>query len=283
MTGYLQRIASSAISPGGSVRPVAGTVFSPSRYRAALGPSVAEQDIMSARPDDMDARRGSVRPAAREPAPVPGALRGPQEAKPGNRPAPEAPLEIYPLKAAVARGEGRPPAEAQPGTDRDPAARPEVARSPEPGLRVRRADDGAEAGSAERRAARPRDEEPPAGSPDAGRQAGEADTPRSGTGPRDAFKERPFAPVVAVDFRTQATSDGGPAGPAGSSRLAAGREHNREGRVRAAPSEADEINIHIGRIEVTAAQQPLRPAAPKAHRKAPSLEEYLRRRSGRIP
>jgi hypothetical protein len=44
----------------------------------------------------------------------------------------------------------------------------------------------------------------------------------------------------------------------------------------------DEIEINIGRIEVTAAPPPLRAAAPKTQRKAPSLDDYLRRRNGII-
>ena len=45
--------------------------------------------------------------------------------------------------------------------------------------------------------------------------------------------------------------------------------------------EPDEIQIHIGRIEVTAVPPPVaRPVAPPT-RKGPSLDEYLSRRDGR--
>ncbi len=45
--------------------------------------------------------------------------------------------------------------------------------------------------------------------------------------------------------------------------------------------EPDEIQIHIGRIEVTAVPQ-TQPSTPaRAARKAPTLDEYLRRRDGR--
>jgi hypothetical protein len=45
---------------------------------------------------------------------------------------------------------------------------------------------------------------------------------------------------------------------------------------------ADDIQIHIGRIEVTAVQPaPARAAPAKPQRRAPSLDEYLRRRDGR--
>jgi hypothetical protein len=51
--------------------------------------------------------------------------------------------------------------------------------------------------------------------------------------------------------------------------------------VHSSPSQSDDIQIHIGRIEVVAVpQQAPRPAAP-ATRKGISLDEYLSRRNGR--
>jgi hypothetical protein len=51
--------------------------------------------------------------------------------------------------------------------------------------------------------------------------------------------------------------------------------------AQSAAREADEVRIHIGRIEVTAvAPAPARPAAPMPRHKAPSLEDYLKRRNG---
>jgi len=46
----------------------------------------------------------------------------------------------------------------------------------------------------------------------------------------------------------------------------------------AAASAHDEIQIHIGRIEVTAIPPPARPAAQKPANNGPSLQEYLKRR-----
>jgi translation initiation factor IF-2 len=289
MTAYLQRMAASAIKPGGSVRPVAGTVFSPSRYRASREPAVVDEDILSARPGEMDARPGSApRPEARRAAPLPGALRSPPEAGPGSRPAPAAPLEADARGPAALRTQGRAPSGAHREADRGPAAGPGSGHAPGPGLAAGRAGEAAgragEAGGhgpGERPAALARDgargREPDAV---AGKEGGAARIPRSGSGPG----ERPFAPVVAVDFRTQAASGRSPAGPAVSPGPGAGRGPGRDGGAPAAPRDPGEINIHIGRIEVTASAPPaLRPAAPKAHRKAPSLEEYLRRRGGRTP
>lgn len=47
------------------------------------------------------------------------------------------------------------------------------------------------------------------------------------------------------------------------------------------PRDPDEIQIHIGRIEVTAVPPPQVKAAPAPTRKSPSLDEYLKRRPGR--
>jgi hypothetical protein len=53
-----------------------------------------------------------------------------------------------------------------------------------------------------------------------------------------------------------------------------------EGRLTRAEREPDEIQIHIGRIEVTAVQ-PSAPRAPTPPDKAISLDAYLERRNGR--
>jgi hypothetical protein len=50
---------------------------------------------------------------------------------------------------------------------------------------------------------------------------------------------------------------------------------------RGARREPDEVHIHIGRIEVTAAPPAPRPVAAPAARKAMSLDEYLARNGGR--
>jgi len=54
-----------------------------------------------------------------------------------------------------------------------------------------------------------------------------------------------------------------------------------DGRSTRAEKHPDEIQIHIGRIEVTAVQ-PAAPRAPKALDKGISLDAYLERRNGRL-
>ena len=53
------------------------------------------------------------------------------------------------------------------------------------------------------------------------------------------------------------------------------------GRAQSAQREADEIHIHIGRIEVAAAAQPAPRPTAAAARRSLNLDEYLRRGNGR--
>lgn len=67
----------------------------------------------------------------------------------------------------------------------------------------------------------------------------------------------------------------------GSLRPSAGTKDARTARnSTAADRQTDEIQIHIGRIEVTAVHPPA-PRAPKARDKEISLDSYLKRRDGR--
>jgi hypothetical protein len=116
---------------------------------------------------------------------------------------------------------------------------------------------------------------------------------RSGDRPeRGSLKARPEitgAPpeqiVETAHRETNADQDFRKVGASMSTRLTfASIEKERIGsrRARQAGREPDEIQIHIGRIEVTAMQ----PAASagtttKPRRSAPSLDEYLRRRDGK--
>jgi hypothetical protein len=50
--------------------------------------------------------------------------------------------------------------------------------------------------------------------------------------------------------------------------------------ARSRAAEPNDVAIHIGRIEVTAVQPAPVPAPPKPPRRAPSLDEYLKRRNG---
>ena len=86
---------------------------------------------------------------------------------------------------------------------------------------------------------------------------------------------RPYAPLISGDFV--------PASPP----VAAFRPSKNSSADSSQPFSpslraTDDIQIHIGRIEVTAVQpSPARVAPARPQRRAPSLDEYLRRRDGR--
>jgi hypothetical protein len=81
----------------------------------------------------------------------------------------------------------------------------------------------------------------------------------------------PRGPADAVDARRQA-AERRTALP-----VAASRPPARSAARPDAQREPDEIQIHIGRIEVTAMPPPVAPRAVKAQRRGLSLDEYLKR------
>ncbi len=93
-------------------------------------------------------------------------------------------------------------------------------------------------------------------------------------------RTKPLDLRTAIDLLMQPSwSDATLPVPAAHSAARAGREETAR-RGLQPQREPDEITINIGRIEVAAVQQIVRPAAAPA-RKAMSLDEYLKRGSGR--
>jgi hypothetical protein len=89
-----------------------------------------------------------------------------------------------------------------------------------------------------------------------------------------------YSPLVLERSAPRSTPQALPAPPTRS----AGQTQSNRGlarQQRPPPHDTDEIQIHIGRIEVTAVPPPPVKAAPAPTRKSPSLDEYLKRRPGR--
>jgi hypothetical protein len=102
--------------------------------------------------------------------------------------------------------------------------------------------------------------------------------------PAAASFERSFAPLVPASGQSESAPRHARDDPAHWSRFVA-THRERTAIMDAARHRADEpdnIEIHIGRIEVTAVQPaPVRPTPTRPPRHAPSLEDYLKRRNGR--
>jgi hypothetical protein len=98
-----------------------------------------------------------------------------------------------------------------------------------------------------------------------------------------------FVPIILDRVSTTALSDSDKPAKVftqGEVQAASGRVNGRRqaGQISIAPSaqqQADDIQIHIGRIEVVAIPQPAPRPAPAPTRKGLSLDEYLSRRNGR--
>ena len=241
MSGYLQRLASRATRPEANVRPLVNPFAGPARSTQI--PELQEENLFQdivAEHED-EPRQISTRPEATAEG---------QEDTRGRRPIPcnnplkselEPPFRPLLQESAIDLSASR----------NDPAAphpareRPIVASSVEHVVR-------------EQPQSRAADEDSKPGKTVTRKQVGPQPT-RGGIVPRTVPDETRVSGTVAPLRRDQ------------------------PGRVRASkpsPPEVDEILINIGRIEVTAVQQPVqRTAAPV--RKAISLDEYLSRRNGR--
>jgi hypothetical protein len=99
-----------------------------------------------------------------------------------------------------------------------------------------------------------------------------------------------YKPLVAEEFILKSTSEANRLSPIRtldedkivSSLPGPGRPAPLPATAHSAPSHVDDIQIHIGRIEVVAIPQAAPRPAPAPTRKGVSLDEYLHRRNGRV-
>ncbi len=214
MSGYLQRLATAARNPGGSIHPLLGSVFSPARPIETEESPVGEEEIAS--------------PAARRSA----------EPISPDRLSPE--THFKPLVTAT---QATLSSDVINNTEVEVPSRAEVPKALVPEIPV-----------AQTKAVRvPESGEPSKTAPAAG------DRPKVDSG---------YQPIVArSNFERFAMAD-----------LARSRPDQVPPQSRRTEiSRRDEVQIHIGRIEVTAVPPaPDRPA-PRSPRKALDLGEYLKR------
>jgi hypothetical protein len=273
MTGYLQRMADSALRPGRAIRPMLGSLFGPADSAAASETPALEENVLSSTVD---------------------------------RPAPMRPSADAAPSAPMVRSAPSTPVRSAPSASDDRAAAPYVplvARAPETASEIEQpamaqhtsnplptAQHTLNPSSTAQRTSNPlptppsaaSDNDEPGGRPM--RLAAEAaPPPRQAPSAADTVETlRPAHPVSAIarlprpaDVRAKprAAVAFSPAQPRG-------RFHDAQ----AVSAQGDDIQIHIGRIEVTAVRPaPASQPAGKTRRAAPSLDEYLRRRDGRAP
>jgi hypothetical protein len=89
----------------------------------------------------------------------------------------------------------------------------------------------------------------------------------------------PYQPLIAASQQTAPRLQPRESPPTSAAARTSGSEAAR--RAQPAQREADEIHIHIGRIEVAAIAQPSPRPAAAAARRSLNLDEYLRRGNGR--
>ena len=270
MKGYLQRLAASAVQAVGPVHPVLQPIFSAgleasSRDRPDLdesGRSDADTPLQSRERAAEPQRQSSPSHASEPPA--------------ANAPTPVRELRAPPLIRAHAIAAAPTPSDVRPGLPPrrhrdDPDDAKQRAKGPDraPTDSIRpssppptRAD----------RAPPPSDSGAPQTAAD---KDGDGDT---GSHRRQASSERAFIPLLASVTRADEPAPAHiarpPAAPARAPRLIQNE--------RSAASEPNEVQIHIGRIEVTAIQPaPARPAAGPPRRSGMSLDDYLKQRNGR--
>jgi hypothetical protein len=268
MSGYLQRMVSSAMSPGGSIRPILGSVFSPTTYRST--------------PEDIRGK-GSVSSS----------LIGTEHA---------APLADRGLEPGLS---------ADPVPEETTIFNPSVNESPQRSVRSRLSSLDMSMGDV-------RSDEPPNPTSQhkyeivtkgAGLQPlSRTVTPVSGNAKQNESREPVSEPADTLAARAKksdvekseaadkiryqplmTTPVSSADGPLGSWRVSSPLTPDVRKEVKGDVSsssgspqrEPDEIQIHIGRIEVTAVPQAMPRPAPPPLRKSISLDDYLKRGEAR--
>jgi hypothetical protein len=296
MKGYLQRLAASAINPSPAIRPVLGPVYAPRRFEAELEPiaSGSESPVETVTEQESPGPRENPQPQPPKASPSPGIPAAVHAIRP-RVVAPEEPRVIAPeAKGLQAHAEFTRVVQASPSASSVPLAfLSEILMPRSEGNPVS--------------TARPA---PPAG-PDTEREmpilTGDfrPSDPGPGAARQSELPERfAFEPLIPVPALIVASYPRGTEHPDsqpsdfepdpvllrsqtwdGKADIArrsepVNRGTLRERSVRREPparTQSDEVQIHIGRIEVTAVHPAAPPAARKPTRKSLNLSEYLSR------
>jgi hypothetical protein len=255
MSGYLQRLAQGASRPSANVRPVLDPLFSGLKPREGAAPFPVEENVTEIADPSPLSRAAPGNPAEFSERVDPAGRRAAPRLLPDA--GPKGDSRGYPAgEAGRSRGRSQ-PGEAPSAARRDPVQ----AQAVSPHFLVASPQTGEALGLRS------------AGDSDAGLEAPRGDTrgaPEGGL--RPGLPAGPLVPLIRGQSSASPAIRGNPA---------AQRPRRDSG---AEPREPDEINIHIGRIEVTAVQpQSSGAAAPRTRRSGTSLDEYLRQRDRKSP
>jgi hypothetical protein len=246
MSGYLQRLASRAMNPVEPVHPVLGSMFTAPKYRNGREDLPREED-------DLPSIQSESRQAFESARPVSWSVL-PDSKHPGSR---ESSATQEPRTSF---GNRQP--EPLVRNERLPAQ--QVEQTLRPIL-------------AERASPRPSIQDPyeTAGKAEPGR---ETNLHRGGREPEEASHEA-FTPLIKENLARSNEETSRHEAEV----FASAAKENGGQAVRSVPAtrEPDEIQIHIGRIDVTAVPQAASRAVSKPIRKGMNLEEYLSRRDRR--
>jgi hypothetical protein len=259
MSGYLERLASSVLKPAGAIHPMVGSFFAPPQYGRPADNVLLEENVTQT----------TVLPAVTPPGP----LASPSSGPPG-----------FVTETASSKGpsseDDEKPAPVDRGAARD-HPRAELRARQNPAVRVE---------SSTRLLGEASVPDDPAASRQTAATVAEPAANLVGTAKPTRPEHPREAVVIGLYEPLLAASAGGPE-VASISRDASGSPppsaatapQSSVARRNAGPGrpEPDEIQIHIGRIEVTAVPPSVPPPPPKPAPKSVSLEEYLQRRDRR--
>jgi hypothetical protein len=246
---YLQRLALSAIKPGGTIHPILESVYSTRRHHSD-GPWIEDHASVVDAPTD----RAPVNPASPtslQTAPV-------TEAEPSPGPVVEKIGSNVPELLLPRHSELSVHRAMEPGTLLSTSHAASALDGENIGIPLPMSKDKAEAMGQVTRRERSSDRRRPIVIPRLEPTTELSPSRR----PEGLAPSRNPAPVVSGLNKTQPQAE-------------------RFQRAKPEAREPDEIQIHIGRIEVTAVHPAPAPAAAKPQRNVPSLDEYLRRRDRR--
>lgn len=282
MNGYLQRLVSSVQTPRAAIRPMLGSLFSASMSENTPNIFQEVDEVTVSGPTEYLATPGPQAPRATQRAP---------ELGPAGHDLPHVQTRD-PVAQAAQPSEGsrrvtqQPPPAIQPARELRPAGRDlRPAQTRTPAAQAAAQGEGSRPISEARTSIERLVTEGPLGRDSVLKTNGErvfSGKPIASTDPGPeradqlAFPRRPYRPLLAESLTGAEPRDLRLLGPL-TFDIGKDEKADTSRRVARPEREADEIQIHIGRVEVTAVPPAPTHRGPQPARKSLSLKEYLKR------